>query len=190
MATQGAGRHHTDMNERSWTKSTVTDRLLYVMERCGYRTKTALSRAMGVSLQNLNVWERRGKLTAAGALAVQAATGASLDWLIASIGEPFPNGPKPAAGGAELALVVERLENDVDVLRLALAAVVEALTATSPAAADGLLALLMQAEDPLRSHDLAVQLHEIAAARRNAAAGQPGASRRAAGTKNRRASSS
>ena len=151
------------------------------MRACGYETKVAFAAALGEDAQNVHHWMTRDK-PGTGAPKIRALTGVSVDWLLDGDGEPvFPNGPKlgQSAAGAganqSMALTLNRIRNDVQALRYVVAALVETLIATTPAAADGMTQLLAEVEQRFQGIGFVGQIQSSVAESQQQSAKAPAA---------------
>lgn len=130
------------------TFPTVASRIAHIMQACGYPTKAALARALGLkNAQNIGVWEGRGSF-GNGGLAISDATGADMKWLATGKGEPFPNGPVLYAGaqlsGRGAMQRLEDIERDLTDIVTAISVSLRRFSATTPVAAEGVAADLRQ----------------------------------------------
>lgn len=132
------------------TLTTLDERLGWVKDVCGYRSWAEFARALGESEQTVLNWRRRGTLGQKGPK-VNAVTGASSDWLLSGRGVKFPQGilkdGVPVADHAATGSTRERLEGDIDQLRIAVAAFADWAAFTLPGAGEALSERL-RAVDP------------------------------------------
>lgn len=169
------------------TADSIEDRLARLIRECGFQDKAALARAAGLAPQALTNFVKRDRISQQGATALAAATGASLDYLLTGAREAFPEGPKVADARPGVDLAMNRLENDIDAMRIVLSALTMALIETTPAAAEGLSALLAQSQRRFQHVGFHGHIQELVDEARQRAEGARGAApRRGAAGSSRR----
>lgn len=86
--------------------------LAVICDECGYASLNELGEFLKESRANLSAWQNRNTFGPTGAVKLHDLTGASLTWLHARGGEPFPNGPKISP-----ALQVARMYGEIREIR-------------------------------------------------------------------------
>lgn len=123
-----------------------------MMRVCGYGSKADFARALGLkNAQNIAAWASRDTF-GEGALQVSEVTGADMKWLATGRGEPFPDGPKLSVGGVapDVSARLDTMERDLGALVSVVGAALRRFSATTPGAAEGVLADLEKYLQPGR----------------------------------------
>jgi hypothetical protein len=144
-------------------------------------SKSAFAKWLEADPQKVANWRSRDSLPRDGALLIQAKTGASLDWLLAGKGDPFPQGPITYAEPTDD--LAQRLREAEDRLAGAFAVMhvlVEALSAKLPGAAAELVQGLRR-RVPDRAGKVELEALAAAAEEYLPASGVPRAAGRQAG---------
>lgn len=131
------------------TPETVSGRIDFVMKVCKYPSQIAFAAAIGESSQTVTNWRIRDSIGRGGPK-LREVTGVSTDWMQSAIGEPFPDGPILYAGPIPAdAETLERVQNGLDDIGLAIIALCKTVSARSQGEARELQERLTAALDEL-----------------------------------------
>lgn len=137
--------------------------------------KAAFARWIGAKTpQAVQQWENR-EVTREGGLMIRKATGASLDFLLTGLGDPFPAGPTIYAGTDSPALAerVDTVASVTEQMAAVLGQVIRALSAKLPAVGQDLVQMLQAEVEASPGSNTQVLAEAIAAAKSGLAEAAP-----------------